>query len=85
MAHDDDDLLVAKSSHPVTTTLLLIGCAALIAAITLTTKQLGIYVNPATRKQLKDYKITAVKLAEMEMPKAPGSAKKGGLTPEQDY
>ena len=69
MAYDDDDVLVGRQSHPVVTTLLILGCLALVCAITLSVKQLGRYVNPETRKVLNNFEMTAVQMAERDMPK----------------
>ena len=75
-AQDDDEIVDKAPSHPVTTTLLIASAVALIMAIGLTASELGRYVNPATRSQLQDFKITAVQYYEQEFEQAEGE---GGL------
>jgi len=62
----EDEVLERKPSHPVSTMLLIASAVALVLAIALTTKELQHYLNPDTKKKLKEYKITAVKYYEAE-------------------
>lgn len=80
MAYEEDDVLTTRESQPVTITLLIVGCLALLAAIIVSVKQLGVYVNADTRSQLSNFTITAVQLAEREMPEDPDAE----LSPEAE-
>jgi hypothetical protein len=66
---DEDDIVEKKASHPVTTTLLIVSAIALICSIVLTTKELGKYVNPETRRLTNGFKVKAVTLYEQEYEK----------------
>lgn len=90
MAVDDDDVLIGSTSHPVVTTLLIVGCLALLLAITLSTKQLGAYVNPETRSLLGNFQTTAVKWVDGNLPPDPSEVSGeggmgGGFSPERDF